>query len=215
MSQQLLLGMINDPTRCNHGSRIRDNDICRIGVKRIHQVVCEYMARNPDPFLASVNAVNLHENLNRNEDFTEKITASIIALAADCLILEKDSSGSGFAAAFAAIAIQLEHEHDNEEVRIMKGRDMSEGGRRVLSKYLSKRIPCKCLREIYKDSRTEEKLGICHKCEVAMDRNKLMTCSGCRGFRYCSVKCQRADWPTHKAGCAELSNIFRKMQIEV
>ena len=29
-------------------------------------------------------------------------------------------------------------------------------------------------------------------------------CGGCRLVRYCSVACQTADWPSHKAACQEL-----------
>jgi hypothetical protein len=34
---------------------------------------------------------------------------------------------------------------------------------------------------------------------------KLMVCSRCKTTRYCSVKCQRADWQSHKPNCAKFS----------
>ncbi|KAF8309755.1 hypothetical protein DL93DRAFT_1702815 [Clavulina sp. PMI_390] len=44
------------------------------------------------------------------------------------------------------------------------------------------------------------------KCAVcgsawSIDGQALQVCSGCRNITYCSRKCQRSDWPTHKAPC--------------
>lgn len=42
-----------------------------------------------------------------------------------------------------------------------------------------------------------------HKCSVCRGRGKpkMMTCSKCQTVRYCSVPCQRKDWPRHKPNC--------------
>ena len=40
---------------------------------------------------------------------------------------------------------------------------------------------------------------ICHA--VADPGKKFKMCQQCRSVRYCSVKCQRDDWPEHKAEC--------------
>ena len=40
--------------------------------------------------------------------------------------------------------------------------------------------------------------------EAAAPRGKL--CSGCRLVRYCGPRCQKADWPAHKAACREVAS---------
>lgn len=43
----------------------------------------------------------------------------------------------------------------------------------------------------------------CSNC--ALSKGDLLLCGGCRGARYCSVKCQKAAWPAHKSRCKETS----------
>ncbi|PPQ75521.1 hypothetical protein CVT26_012545 [Gymnopilus dilepis] len=46
----------------------------------------------------------------------------------------------------------------------------------------------------------------CAKCgtlEAPESEKKLQCCSRCRAARYCSVACQKADWPTHKVLCPQ------------
>eukprot|EP01113_Clastostelium_recurvatum_P014419 TRINITY_DN17846_c0_g1_i1.p1 TRINITY_DN17846_c0_g1~~TRINITY_DN17846_c0_g1_i1.p1 ORF type:complete len:156 (-),score=20.33 TRINITY_DN17846_c0_g1_i1:60-470(-) len=40
----------------------------------------------------------------------------------------------------------------------------------------------------------------CHVCHKD-DPNGMQLCSRCRQTRYCSVTCQRSDWPAHKKTC--------------
>ncbi|KAI0816053.1 hypothetical protein BC628DRAFT_1334426 [Trametes gibbosa] len=42
-----------------------------------------------------------------------------------------------------------------------------------------------------------------HKCSVCRGRGtpKLKACTGCLKIRYCSQRCQKKDWPRHKAQC--------------
>ncbi|KAF7288833.1 hypothetical protein HMN09_01365200 [Mycena chlorophos] len=39
------------------------------------------------------------------------------------------------------------------------------------------------------------------KCEVT--KQNMTACAGCRVLRYCSIECQKKDWPDHKQKCAE------------
>ena len=50
------------------------------------------------------------------------------------------------------------------------------------------------------------KKGICwnenckhSESEWKLDRSSLMSCFRCRNACYCSVECQKADWPEHKS----------------
>lgn len=50
-----------------------------------------------------------------------------------------------------------------------------------------------------------------HQCTVCGDRlSCLITCAGCKTVQYCTVECQTADWPTHKARCSALNKARRK-----
>lgn len=41
----------------------------------------------------------------------------------------------------------------------------------------------------------------CNACKTT--DTKLLLCSRCKTTRYCSIACQRADWPSHKKDCTE------------
>lgn len=45
------------------------------------------------------------------------------------------------------------------------------------------------------------KLKACNNCGDSSKYYSLMKCSGCHKVVYCSQKCQKADWPSHKALC--------------
>lgn len=40
----------------------------------------------------------------------------------------------------------------------------------------------------------------CSKCQIV--KPGLKRCSRCRNVKYCSVDCQRSDWPAHKSACS-------------
>lgn len=41
--------------------------------------------------------------------------------------------------------------------------------------------------------------SVCSRCKQI--KENLKRCSRCRSVKYCSVDCQRSDWPSHKASC--------------
>lgn len=69
-------------------------------------------------------------------------------------------------------------------------------------KFLSKRISCSCLKDMYSWARKEFwKLGLCHGCREEKERNAMLVCSRCAGAEYCCRKCQVDHWPRHKVVC--------------
>ncbi|KAJ6484919.1 hypothetical protein C8R45DRAFT_999635 [Mycena sanguinolenta] len=43
--------------------------------------------------------------------------------------------------------------------------------------------------------------GACYVCNKTMHRRNLKECQKCRRVNYCSVSCQRVDWPEHRRTC--------------
>ena len=42
----------------------------------------------------------------------------------------------------------------------------------------------------------------CWNCSKSSDDKQLKRCGRCKSVSYCSVECQRADWPGHKSSCS-------------
>ncbi|KAJ6536009.1 hypothetical protein DFH09DRAFT_1283933 [Mycena vulgaris] len=57
-------------------------------------------------------------------------------------------------------------------------------------------------------------VGACMTCQVTMDKKKnLRACGKCRRANYCSVECQRADWPMHKYTCGAAPDDGKTMRV--
>ena len=125
----------------------------------------------------------------------------------------KYSHPSSLAAVLAAVITVLENYDGmasfisvyNSRIVATKLRDLFGGGNskiRDLLKFYSKRLDCKCLKEMYSEARkTLPKMGGCFFCIQIKERALLMVCSRCRINQYCSRECQIADWPRHKCNC--------------
>ena len=51
---------------------------------------------------------------------------------------------------------------------------------------------------------------VCKVCGRGEERRKLRICSGCLDVSYCSKRCQRIDWSTHRQEC--ISTHVKKSQ---
>lgn len=90
------------------------------------------------------------------------------------------------------------------------------GEERDLLRFYSKRISCSCLKDKYTDAKeSQQKVGICDRCQMTLERKSLMLCSRCKSIQYCSVECQHADWPDHKKMCTVFSMHAGKTRDEV
>ncbi|KAI0641407.1 hypothetical protein C8Q79DRAFT_990719 [Trametes meyenii] len=50
--------------------------------------------------------------------------------------------------------------------------------------------------------------GSCAGCQEDLPfKTQLKRCAGCQLTRYCSVKCQREDWPRHKDTCKKIHSV--------
>ena len=88
---------------------------------------------------------------------------------------------------------------------LIQARDLCDGGNRALIRFFSKRTPCSCLDEKNEMAKSQPKKGWCFLCNRFKEYSQLKVCSRCKLSQYCSVECQRADWPTHKETCADIT----------
>ena len=80
----------------------------------------------------------------------------------------------------------------------------------TLVSFFRKRIPCKCLDKRYKEVKSIEKMGHCDNPDCPLPDgkavlSKFMNCERCQMMKYCSIECQKANWPYHKEFCASVS----------
>ena len=77
-----------------------------------------------------------------------------------------------------------------------------DGNRRDAVKFVTKRLPCACLKMLHSATRKKlPKVGVCNGCHKQFPRSQLHICTGCMISEYCSKECQRANWPIHKQCC--------------
>jgi len=118
------------------------------------------------------------------------------------------------AATISIVLLKIELLEADTSDFTVKMRNLAEGNKRDTVSFFAKRIPCKCLKAMYRQIKSEPKLGLCIHCEERKERRELMVCSLCRKPQYCSVKCQHEHWPKHKVYCETLRSSKAKSKSE-
>ena len=86
------------------------------------------------------------------------------------------------------------------------------GNRRDIVKFVAKRLPCTCLKELHRAARKKlAKKGTCFACFKRFPRSQLYVCTGCNHNVYCSSACQIADWSCHKQDCGHPELVSRDL----
>ena len=81
---------------------------------------------------------------------------------------------------------------------------LTDGNRRDVVKFVTKRLPCTCLKKLHSAARKKTgKVGKCKGCREQFPRSQLHVCTGCMVSEYCSKECQRANWSHHKQCCGD------------
>jgi len=60
---------------------------------------------------------------------------------------------------------------------------------------------CKCMTPYKEETKKMEKVGMCYECCQEFPKILLRRCSRCLVTQYCSNKCMKKSWPTHKLFC--------------
>mmetsp|Transcript_23803 Transcript_23803/g.40702 ORF Transcript_23803/g.40702 Transcript_23803/m.40702 type:complete len:296 (+) Transcript_23803:1192-2079(+) len=100
---------------------------------------------------------------------------------------------------FQAICIRLKMRLD----------DVFGGGERGGTLFFSKRTSCSCLDGKKRLLKPNPKMSVCCVCNESKDCKTLRRCGNCKIVQYCSLTCQKADWPSHKKHCEKLSSYLK------
>ena len=97
-------------------------------------------------------------------------------------------------------------------MKSMKCTELGYADEHTLCSFFRKRIPCSCLKKMYKEVKSVTKLRLSNfcsnkGCKQHLEKKTMMCCSLCRHATYCSRKCQKADWTAHKINCVNMSAI--------
>ncbi|KAL7552208.1 hypothetical protein ACHAWF_015426 [Thalassiosira exigua] len=157
---------------------------------------------------AMASTLRKHGSVMATERNQEAVASSLLALGSNNILNQDDETGMSAAMDFAVGIWILENGPPREIL------DTSEGGDKSLISFYQKRVPCDCLKERHDQLKAESKCGRCEYCHGKRELSQLKLCGGCGITHYCSVECQKAEWPTHKDHCKELETSMSIKQFD-
>ena len=150
------------------------------------------------------------------EDVRKIVCSCLVALGTDYLLQAKKHHAERFTKMASVVrchTVFWEKKGDHEK-------DLRDNDVYKITQFFDERNGCDCLKGKQsnvddddddggtKGSSAETKSGVCGSCQQF--KEKVMKCKGCKGIRYCSKTCQRADWPRHKAVCKQQQKNSKK-----
>lgn len=160
-----------------------------------------------------------------NENYKKMVIQILIRIGTNMILTKEDETDTMRALIMAKSVCVLELYEtgidDSIEAALYsrgigsKLRDLDEhvcSYRRDVLKFLSKRIPCSCLKSMHREARkiSPIKTGMCYGCFTETGRVALSVCSKCMIYQFCSKECQVANWPYHRIECDKMSDIHKQ-----
>ena len=145
----------------------------------------------------------------RNDSIRMLALACLASLEAGYL-LKGDKKYATFAATVAYIHVTVQNTKNELSVDTVGNLidDLSENQEREAVKFFSKKIPCTCLKEKWKQAKTKPKVARCTVCYVVKDKCEILICGQCKRSHYCSKDCQAAHWHAHQPFCVKWKKVL-------
>ena len=162
-----------------------------------------------------------HQHIWNNESYRMLVRDALVHIGTNMLLNKRPFAKNAYLCVAQSIVV-LEHYNGTGDIDSVmdtlvvrsKWNDLEFGGgsdRRDNLKFFRKRISCKCLKKMHLETRKKEpKMGMCHNCEVEMERDFLSVCGRCKVGQYCSKECQVEAWPEHEEECDDYVSAQKK-----
>ena len=178
----------------------------------------------PDDLGILVKVLVMHPELfddhnHYNNVHTQWIKSHFVSEGTKCLLREDIEAARCYASLtwwfdslFSFIKIQGDNlDLDLSSLKGMKSVEIGYADKHTLCSFFRKRIPCSCLKKVYKEVKSVTKLRFSMFCSNKGCKRQLtkdmMCCSLCRNVSYCSRKCQKEDWSRHKISCSQMNEM--------
>ena len=212
--------ILHDNSVCRHGCEsISKEDLCYKFVKQFEVELSSVFKSCQDHLLDSCSdAIDRLKDSNQfnmiwdDETIQKRLIPLFINLGVNLLL----KNNIRFSQKGSMVAMMTELCRYNFDVDKVLGlgleksrrivRDLEDGMEYDLTKYFIKKIPCGCLQKMFFRVKSNEvRTGICDGCGASKERTLLYLCGRCRYHSYCSIICQRSDYPKHLSFCKEFS----------
>ena len=193
---------------CNHGStaeNITKGSNFQMAIDEWLTIVMNLAGKNPIEARKVLSAFYVkHKELTNNPEFNQ----GVFAVATDIFLKnsygseEYDSSSKEMLQDVLNLGIKSKYRFDREKChKYIRDSLTNRGIINVL--FRETNIFCNCMKPYKEDAKVMEKIGMCCGCADEFPKIQLRCCSRCLTVKYCSNKCMKNDWPTHKQFCTQ------------